>query len=545
MPLLQNPEKYFYHRDEVYEGVVTGDKNNIVKVGDAVLDWNEGILKVVSVHPMTYVPTLQVWNPIENVDIDNEEASLITGLSGYQPTIISRAFYHTVLGVHYITLDSAYRIFGSDPTKCKIFLGTDTTNTGTIISNPQLIDLVSINSPTDTQKVVPTSVINIPLLDGQIITLIIYTDTGTKVGEKSFVVKESSAMAPATNSFRTIQDVQLYDCPWISLITPDQLEIPANYGMQIGTTQAIVNYTSGPPSIIPIDGTICKLLGVDNFNNNLAGITSYLTLVYTPQGTDLIENGNLNGQVTHTYQVITTNTNVDNRYKVYLSIYYNPTTQMYGFRCYLSDFDYNELILLDPNHYTVRDDDGNPVSLSRSWHVNNGDINIVIRVDMSKVFPNLYSQYFFVQQLNLDLNDVTIYSHSWYLDYDPTHTVKLDGIFKFHTNQSNNYEDLEMKGGANNYNEWIARFFTPIFPITGVTTPTPTHFKIRYFESTNNTVTYESNEIPIGDYSIPLNTPGNLWRDKSMAEIIWLKDNPGYPKYQLGVTPVVINAVYA
>lgn len=546
MPLIQNAEKYFYHRDEVYEGTIIGDKNQIVKVNDAVIDWNEGILRVVSVSMLDYIPVLEPWDPTENVDIDNNDASLITGLSGYQPSIISRAFYFVQTSVKKLVVDASYRVFGTDPTKYKIFLGTDTTNTGTILSDVDGNNLTSLPGTSNTQKIVPVTNINLILTEGQVVTVVIYTNSGTRVGEKTFIVKASAAMAPLNSSLKVISDVSLYGCPWIG-VNPDLLEIPANYGMQIGTNQAIVNYVGGPPaSIVPIDGTQCILLGMDNFNNNLAGITSYLTLVYNPDPlTEMVQDGNLNNQVTHNYQVVTIMDDMDLRYKVYLSIYYNPVTQMYGFRAYLSDLEYNELILLDPTHYTIKDNLGNPVSLSRNWHINNGVVNVVIRVDMSKVYPLIFDQfYFYVQQLDLDLNDATVYSHTWYLDYDPTHTLKIDGIYKFHTNQSNNYEDLVITGGANSTNEWKERFYNPLFTIYDVTPHVPTHFRIRYFDSNNTGIIYESNDIVIGNYNVALNTPGIIWRDKSTAEIIWLKDNMGNPKLELGMTPVLITAIY-
>ncbi len=547
--LISNPDKHFYIRDEVYEGVVDPIKVNVVQVNDMVLDWNQGLMRVDSLN-INMKPDLVIWNPVENVDIGDESVGLITGLSTYQPSVINRAFYHQDISTRdWVVLDSRFRVYGVDVGRCKLFFGTDTSANGQVISvnlSPPPVDSIALVSAGTNQYVVPPIPVQFILNEGELVTLVVYSNdiiNGVVINETTFRVKPSSAVAPpAMNSgAKVINDITLIST-YINL-DPDVLEIPVNLGMQFNVAQARLHYTDATTLAIPINGVKCKLLGMENFNNNMAGAKSYLTLVYYPDNNEYFINGNSNGNITRIYEVHTVAIDPADFYKVYLSVNYNPLTQMFGFKFYLTHVDYREPLLLEPGQYSVLDQNGNAINLSRTWHLNNGPVNMVIKVNMEAVYPETYDQFIFTQQLYIDLNDVTGYSSTWFIDYEMDNLGKLNGIYKFKTNISNNYEDLDMKAGAVDLAEWLERLYDPIVPIfepPALVAPTPTHFRLKY---ENGLVNYVSPNIPVSQWNIVFNPGTHIWADKGTVDIHWLEDT-GSEFLVLGITPVMIIAVY-
>ena len=543
--LIQDPNKHFYNHDQVYIGPGgTAEQIEVVKVNDYVLIWDEGIFRVIAVDG-AQVPTLELWDPTENTGGDDGNSGLITGLSGYQPSVIHRAFFDDSQVQLEINLDSRYLVFGVDSEVCKLFLGVDTSLSGTVISvniaePPRLdLDLLELVVGQPGTKRPPSIPVQNTVLDGDTVTLVNYSAAGRVMSSVTFVVISSTAFTPLAYTGRILEDVRLIST-YINGTDPDQLDIPANIGVQLNIAQAELYYTDGFTEVVPIDGVKCKLLGLDNFNNNLAGTINWFTLVYFADPSEAIINGGANRQISHNYRVVTTLVDLDLAYKVYLGINYNPITDLYGFNLYLTSLEYGQPILLQPGQFTMSDGLGEPLILLRSYHSSADVVDVTIRVNMELVFPALFDDYTYVQQLTLDLNDPVNNISTWIIDYDLDNIDKLDAIYKFKTSSTNSFTELEMGVGATSTQEWLERFYYPISPIFDpalVIPPDPTHFRLRYQHAAQD---YTSVDIPVGDWGL-VHIPGSVtWFARTSVEIHWLRDNPGNPKDVLGITPVMI-----
>jgi hypothetical protein len=549
--LIYQPDKYFWNYDEIYIGPGSSVTQVYgVKVNDLVLIWDEGIYKVTAIDnggpSPTMIPTLEIWDPTENTTNDN--AGLITGISTYQPSVINRAFLEVNVGQDYITIDARFKSYG-DATKCKLFLGTDTTAaTGIIISMKipgvatDALDMVSIDPGTPAIRRPPTIPVVNGLEDGSIVTLVTYSAAGRIMSETPFLVKETSAYAPLANAMKIIEDIRIIS-PWLDLMDSDLLVLPANIGLELDGATARIYYTDGSTADIAIDGVKCKLLGIDNFSSNFTNTTGHVTLTYYLDNDEFMINGGNNRQISHIYRIETSVDNLNDHYKIYLGIRYNKDTGIFGINAWLSDFNYSPMIPLEPAHFTVTDLNNNPINLSRSANLLIAAQNVVIRVHMHLVFPELYSNYTFSQIVNLDLNDISIASPTWIIDYEPSNpsNTKLSGIYKFLSSEVSGWEELDMRIGSADLNQWLERLYYPISPLENPSVPVPTHFRIVY---KNGVTDYVSPDLPVSSWNTLYNDD-IMWATSSTLEIIWLKEIIGNPvKLELGVTPVLIIASY-
>lgn len=549
--LIYQPDKYFWNYEEVYIGPGSSPTQvHGVKINDLVLIWDEGLYKVTAVDDSgpspTMIPTLEVWDPTENTGNDN--AGLIGGISTYQPSVINRAFLENNAGQDYVTIDARFKTYG-DAIKCKLFLGTDTTEaTGIIISMkiPGLatdaLNMVSIDPGTPAIRRPPTIPVVNGLNNGSIATLVTYGATGRIMSSTSFLIEETSAYAPLANTMKIIGDVRIIS-PWVDGTDSDLLVLPANIGLELDGATARLYYTDGTTVNIPIDGVKCKLSGIDNFSSNYSNTTGHLTLTYYLDTDEFMVGGGHGRQLSHIYRIETSVDSLDDFYKVYLSIRYNKDTGIYGIDCWLADFDYSPMIQLLPNAFSITDMNNNPLNLSKSANLLLAPQNINVRIHLHNVFPELYSNYTVSQIMNLDLNDVTAASSTWIIDYEPSNSAntKLNGAYKFLTSESSGWEELDMRIGCANQTQWLDRLYYPISPLQNPSMPIPTHFRLIY---KNGVEDHTSVDKPVSDWD-SLYNDDVMWAAQSSVTIIWLKEIIGNPiKQELGATPVMIIASY-
>lgn len=530
-----------WHISEVYQGgTPVSPKINVPNVNDIVIDFdnNSGGMFRVSAVDVNNVPTLVLWDPdkVENA------TSLITGLSRYQPSIITRAFLYAGK----VNIDNRYCVYASGTVSAKLFLGTDTSeDTGLQISNVFTLN----NLGGGIQKVPEITLTSGDVNDADIVTLVAYTATTRIISICSFLVVNSSAILPLSLSPTVfITDILLYNCPYET--STDLIQIPANVGLNLLTsTQAILHYSNGSTDVIDIDGIKCKLLGINNFNVNSSGVKTKITLAYYPDPGEPIINGGYNNTLTHHYDLEVITDNLDEVYKIYVSanyIYDNTYTSSgyWNFDLYLTNVEYGLFMLLDPNHYSLSDQYGEPFNFSRAYHLTVGVQKLVIRLDMSKVFPLVYDNFTLVQNVWVNMNDIGADDTSWTIDYNNSTSDKLMGNLKAISLITTDYLSVDISVGKANSSDWLDALYwnlEPIFEPVNLTAPTPDYFRLIYKKGEEF---FETVEFPLSNWDDtvqfmdgPLPT---VVMNYTTVNIVWLKSNISGPKKILGITPLMV-----
>lgn len=168
--------------------------------------------------------------------------------------------------------------------------------------------------------------------DGEPLQVIFYTDTGGELYSAILLVANTDFTRDQTVQTRYIESIELVS-PFISLTDDRFLDAPANVPNDHITRSARIHYTDGSSRSVIIDGSKCKLMGLDLIPTEV-GNTHPLELVYFLSSDEGFE-GNIGGdstlrKISTSYQVRVIQ--VDNAYNVKLFTYPVWVDDVYGYR---------------------------------------------------------------------------------------------------------------------------------------------------------------------------------------------------------------------
>lgn len=528
---------------------IIGSGVNVPNIGDLVVDWDQGFFRVTDVateslspgEVPSYIPVLTLYDPDRVKSASGE--TLYGSVSGYQPSIMNRAFYDNTVNPFTISLDSKYKILGSEANVIKLFKGTNTKQTGEVISLKynssgniagENIDLVRLDPINDSVKRPDTIYTLTDLEEGELVTAVIYSLEGNVVGETTFIVKHSSLIRAVESDNTYLESVSLVTS-LLDSVELDLIKIPANVPVAGSDMMARLHYSNGATALVNIDGIKCKLHGLDNFNTSIAGVTSNVILSYYPDDTENVINltSSTVRTISKEYRVQTVTSDLDHSFKIYVSPKWNASTFMYDFSYYLTNLSYDLFILLDPVDITVELADGGPVDFTKSGGVQ--DIRLAVHIP--DVIPMGFPDYTFVQAMKIELGDHLANTNAWILDYVG------DGVDAFGVTTKFQFSDvglypLEIKATANTIQEWFIKLYYSLHPIFDPTTafnaPTPTHFRLQYDGFTTA-------DLGIAEWDLYQNHLGSVnGTEKTTVDIIWLQETSTLEsKLILGISPVM------
>lgn len=475
-----------WHIDQIYKGPTSGPEENIVpNVDDAVFDWGNVIYRVISVDSISRVSVLAVFDPTAN--IQGEPANILTALSGYQPTIQYRAFLDTSGLRNTFSIDTRFVIHGSDANKAKLFKGTDTLNgqvisielnsSGDVIGEDISLELIDLNNNTMSRPTLINT--NADLDDGELVTLVVYAQTGGVTGETTFVVKNSSAIRAAGASSVYITDVVLIS-PLLSDTISDLIELPANVPVTAANFAAEVVYSDGTRITMPIDGNRVKLHGLENFNIALSGANASVVLSYYPLPGEAAINAN-GSSATHvhrTYRTVATGADVSYSFRLNVIPIYNGLGA-YTLRYFLTNTERDVSMFLSQSAVTMQQLDGQPVVLSANGIMQ----TIVASFVPGDTLGGLFGDYVYTERFDLVLSDPALpNTDPFIVDYigDGNTTYGVDVMMHAANNGSNN--PISLGFGYSTYSEWLAALYYKTSPpfdgASESSAPDPTHFRI-------------------------------------------------------------------
>lgn len=543
---LYEPNRGFRHWfiDEIYQGPLKPGKWYVPNVNDLVTDYATGQYRVTAVDTTTYLSTLTKWTIPNHNALSDEDVLL--GLAPGAASELFRLYVNTSIVPHPIAVESSLFKYGSENDHCKIFRGTDISQSGRVISAwyDSNMEQVGENIPLEvvlrddvtnvSQKRLRDAWTNVKLQDGEVVTVVTYNDRNVVTSVDKLIVRLTNFVRASDTSQRYITNVAIKS-PFLSSVDNRLLMVPINVPIEALTTTAIVYYNDGSRREVPIDGTKVKLHGLQQYIASVNGEEAPLVLSYA-LGDNEYSTDAIDGQVrviTRSYKARTSS--VEGAYSVKLFVSPEWVSDIVGYRLNFT------LYFLDRDRYYdvtpyVEQGANSPVFEGLRYGVTQ---HLTVAVELSAVDPTLKA-YRHVQNFSVALlaNGLST-NAAWLVGYSSNENLLYgrNSVIEVTLGSVANHT-LRLSNGFASMQEWLDELYYKTLPLYDRTSetkaPVPTHFIL----SINGVNT----EYPVTRWndvfsSITAGTPGRV------ALIRWMRKLTNNVTLQLGASPLRIRHV--
>lgn len=531
---------------EIYTG--TGPGAYVPNPDDEVRDWDRGVLRVASVDYTTGLSTLVLWeDPKTPNEISNED--ILLGVTpGYQSESW-RAYLDTNKIPHILQVDGRLHIYGSEAAYAKIFLGTDISVNGKVISAfyDQNGSFIDENIPlelvgTDTIenlaiKALKTGYTNYILPDGEVVTVVVYNVAGAVVTKVKLLIQNTTLVKRTEENLKYVKGISIISS-FLSEADPTIIEFPINATVSSIPLQGKVEYSDGTSMILPIgldNGSKMCLYGLKYYTPTVEGETKNLTLNYqlSPDEYAYMSPPTANGTLTERYYAKTTKK--DSTYSVKLFMYPVWTGDVSGYTLdfWLYNVDRREFYRVPKGKIEIPEGsksfDG--LDFLSIQHLK-------VALDLSAL-DGKFNSYRHTQSFDIALKAAgDLNQTNWTINFSTgqltPYGTGLSAKMKFiNTNQWT----LNVGNGFGSKEEWLRNIFYGINPLYDTYTeseaPAPTHFVV----VTNRRETEFSVELWNNDLSII-----NDLNEGEVLYLRWIKRTPTND-LQLGVSGLVMHQI--
>jgi hypothetical protein len=277
-----------WHLPEIYQGPETG--RYVPNVNDLVLDWNLGFYKVVAVDLRTGLSRLEAWRPpVETNTITVGDQLLGVDIAACGESF--RVYIDTSVNPHTLAVDSRLHIYGSNATSIKIFLGTDLSPQGQVISALydaagtflgeniplELVAMPDLHNLAIKTPCVGYTLRNLP--DGEVVTAVVYDDLGYVISYSKLLVKNTAFIRTTEANKKYVTSIHL-ESPFLSAEDDRLLQFPTNLPAMDVPATGVVTYSDGTVARYPAQGGRFRLYGLDHFLSTIVGQKIPLVLTY-------------------------------------------------------------------------------------------------------------------------------------------------------------------------------------------------------------------------------------------------------------------------
>lgn len=339
-----NPDRGWrtFNRNEIVD---TPNQPNrwVPNVGDLIWDEHNGWFIVRYVEPGTHVSTLETWDPVKPKAPITDSNQLVGVGPGYSSESY-RMFLDTSVTPFTFTPSRRLRSYGSMVTHYQVFLGSDISpTTGTCISAfyTPTGDYLGPSVPFETEVIPGANVqtIKIPmggytvesLKDGELVTLVSYSDEGGVVDVTQLLVQNTAAISQSDASKSYVGGISL-DSPFLSSSDPKVIEFPLNVTVQSLPMAGVVHYRGGRKTTVGIDNLNMFLFGLNDYIATEVGQEFPLTLAYQLKpdevSYELVPTALRRLTATYTARTVA----ADNAYECRLFVYPTWVNEVVGYR---------------------------------------------------------------------------------------------------------------------------------------------------------------------------------------------------------------------
>lgn len=553
-----------HHISEIYQGQSpTLEGGRVVpNVGDHVIDDSTGFSKTYRVNSVTE-DLVAVLSPLYSDESQNNNSNdvLNTGLSNN--SVVKNIVYLDTKGIKSrMTTEHTQYVYGEEFVSCKIFLGTDTTVTGEVISqryNPEgvvISDVIPLEEISDSPntppsagssvrgiKRVPVTVVDATqLTEGSLVTIVYYTATNSSKSMDTFVVTMTDAIRDTDYNTKAIQSIDLVSPLVADIGGYDSAVILNDYGVPFATNslQCDVTYTDGSVVRLDVDGVKIRLIGVSEFDHFSLGQPTSLTLAYYPAPNEAVIGVTGTSVRVKTKQYLLANNKADEAFalKVFIEPVWGGPTVGYNIRYWVLN-DENSFMVEPAGSNIFLEGDVDSGTASYNPRLYGTKQHLLVRLNVDGQLPGSYPTHPMTQRVAVTLNTPTAEGlDPWIIDYptDGTGTLGLRSRIRY-ISSANTLDIRSPMGDYSNLEEMLDALYEPSYPIYDPTLQftalKPTHIRIEVPGFTHT--------MPIEDWSAYIDTTGFTITGNSTGRLVWLLRNSTNDPFKiLSTTPLMV-----
>lgn len=490
---IRNPEGRFtiYALKELWDGTV-GEKRFIPNIGDLVADtelktaspwWKVKALNV------DLIPELEPWGRVNAATLSMEDVLTGPGRTTHNNTY--RLYIDKSVTPYAMAVDNRLSLKGtvsrfakilkqvSGPTDLKV-ISAFYDNSGNLLSQSIPLELVGTTSNVNrSEYAVPVCYTMEDLPDGEVVTLMAYTEEGHPSSITQLTVENTSYIRHRNQAERYVTGISLLS-PFMSETDPTLILLPLNVPLQGLYLRAKVHYSDGSSFEYPVDGTRFALLGMESYLATMVNQKLPVVLRYTPTSDEIVYGGTRGDKVFVTQKYNIRTIEAKGAYNVKLSCYpeWVGAINGYNLRWFLYSSERNARYDVTRHvKYTVN----TPAFQSKLYGVNQ---MLNVSINLKDVNP-LYENFRHSQTVQIVLwRDGTERSTNWTVVYEngqePAYGVDSHARLEF---INFNYWKLNVSSDFTSVEQWLNKLYRPMKPIFDplreIEAPLPTHFRIR------------------------------------------------------------------
>lgn len=473
---------------EVFTGA-EGKGRYIPKVNDYVIDYDTYTVFIVTeINPVTMIPKFVEKRPSYAPWVIPEE-DILFGVGPGTQADTYRVYYDTSVYPYVLAVDARLRVAGTSARYAKLFVGSDLSSEGKIISKMYdtsgtfLNDKIPLETVvSDSHEVYAIKVVSVcktteNLKDGEVVTAIFYDDDGHVVSKRQLLIENTSFIRTVNENAKYITHISL-ESPFLSTTETNIINFPLNVPVNAMNLMGVVHYSDGSTIRLPVDGTKFKLYGLDSYISTIVGQKYELVLSYAlSQGEYTYSTVTKdNNYITLPYTLVTTNPN--NAYSVKLFGYPQWMGSGFGYkmRWYLYNLDRN--ISMDVTDNVMFDAIGGSYDPKAYGYTQRRTVSINLNKVSAAFKPYIHTQVVDIELIRPYVDRTTCWKVTNEIGSDKL--AYGDGLYASRKNTS--YINLSV--GITNFNEWIERVYNRTYPLINkiyeINTISPTHFYLTF-----------------------------------------------------------------
>lgn len=494
-----------WSKNDIFTGSV-GQDRYVPKVNDWVVDTDTSIYyRVTQIDPTTGLSTLVQIVAVANGVTNELDRMVIPGSDTYF------AYLDKNVTPYRLTLDQRAIIPGSMSSFCRLFKGTNVgvdgevisayyDQQGSILSNNIPLEIVAVpNSPQngvsvislsgdlttlqDMQnfsiKTVPSCYTTHNLGDGELITMVAYSDNGLVVSMQQFRIVNTSFIRNSELGIKYVTSISV-ESPFISNFEPGVIRYPLNVPIEGLSLIGVVTYSDGSELRLPVDGTKFSMWGFENFVSTIVGQEFPLVLKYKLANGEAVAGSTNVGHgegITQSLRGIALN--VDGAFTNKLYCYPVWVNEVTGYR--LEWFMYTlerSAGVRVTQHVRINE---NTAGFNPTLYGVNQQLSVSITLrDVNGSLPN----YVHTQMIGVTLiGSATADTTNWKVQFSPNQNPMYgNGIRANSAMVNSNLWKLRLDSGFTNFVDWLEALYYKTLPLTDTVKetrpPEPNFFKV-------------------------------------------------------------------
>lgn len=349
-----NPEGLWktWEINEIYTGTL-GHKRYVPKVNDHVIEpvTNTRYL-VKEIDQVTLIAKLEPLGNNNSLAMSSTDLLFATG-PGW-PSQNYRIFFDDTVFPYRLDVHSFCQIRSVKAAYAKIILGPlygphqviskvyDAG--GNFVSDRVELDLLAVEPGWQNYHIKTIRSFNCTqkLVNGETLTVVLYSQDGHMVGNTVLTVVESNFMRDAHAPQRYITHISLKS-PFLSESNPTLLELPLNWNTAAMNLTGVVHHSDGRTVELPVDGRKFSMRGLDQLLSSIAGQEMDMVLHYKMDDDETTTNevSSHNNGINLPIRVNVVNANYSYTVKLYAYPYWNNSSKSYSLKWYMLNLERN------------------------------------------------------------------------------------------------------------------------------------------------------------------------------------------------------------